>query len=323
VLAAPCGVFVRRRFPFAGRPFAQPLVRRGMPGFFALAAEAPALRAARLRMSGSGGRRLPAPIGWGSTRRDSVTGARCRSIPSARRPPVPSRLGHGARIRRIQSRFSALEVRIPRAFHGAVLSMSIRLFAGVFHRGIRADLSSSMHPEHPCCDEEMFLASSQAKDLRPRWTTRLAGPRGSPRTRRQDASTPLLQPTFTSRALDIDTTSGDCVADRSSGEERRRHLSVRGSTPDHLAVIRPPAAACLTARLPASVRSTAARRLAFAGRRALRAPCGGRAPGLFRLTGSPVDRCPLAPPCGLLVVVPASGPTSSRLSTAHRGHVNA
>jgi hypothetical protein len=36
----------------------------------------------------------------------------------------------------------------------------------------------------------------QAHDLQLRWTTRLAGPCGLPRTRRQDASTLLLQPTF-------------------------------------------------------------------------------------------------------------------------------
>lgn len=51
-------------------------------------------------------------------------------------------------------------------------------------------------------------------DLQLRWTSRLAGPRGLPRTRRQDASTLLLQPTFTSRALDVDITSGGRFAER-------------------------------------------------------------------------------------------------------------
>jgi hypothetical protein len=51
----------------------------------------------------------------------------------------------------------------------------------------------------------------QACDLRPRWASRLVEPFGPARTRRQDASTPFLQPTFTSRALDVDTTSLDCL----------------------------------------------------------------------------------------------------------------
>jgi hypothetical protein len=86
------------------------------------------------------------------------------------------------------------------------------------------------------------------------------------------------------------------------------------STPDHLAVIRPPTAACLTARAPASVRSTAAAALARL------------AVGLRRFFGSPecpVDRDPLRPLFGRLVLVPASGPASSCLIPARRGHVNA
>jgi hypothetical protein len=90
-------------------------------------------------------------------------------------------------------------------------SMSDRLVCRGLHRGMQGGLATRMHPEHPCCEGERSFDLVQANDLRPRWTTRLVGPRGLPRTRRQDASTPLLQPTFTSRALDIDTTSGDCM----------------------------------------------------------------------------------------------------------------
>jgi hypothetical protein len=181
-----------------------------------------------------------------------------------------------------------------------LLSISVRLVRRGLHRGMRADLAIGLHPLHPSRECRTVSDLVQASDLRPRWTTRLAGPFGSPRSRRQDATAPLLQPTFTSRALDIDSTSGDCPPAAVSkptahGFEadprgRRGVATCRpGSAPDHLAVIRPPAAACLTARPPASARSTAARTLSR--------PCG-RAPALFRLTGRPVDRHPLIPPSG-------------------------
>lgn len=74
------------------------------------------------------------------------------------------------------------------------------------------------------------------------------------------------------------------LSDRPSEAERCRHLPVRGATPDHLAVIRPPAATRLTARRrlrldrPPHGRSwgRATGRLRVARR---------RAPALFRLTG--------------------------------------
>jgi hypothetical protein len=149
----------------------------------------------------------------------------------------------------------------------SLISILVRLVRRVLHRGMRADLASSFAPTTPFPRDGTISDLVQANDLPPRWTTRLAGPFGSPRSRRQDVTSPLLQPTFTSRALDLDTTSGDCppvvvskptrLASRPIlGEERCGHLTVRESTPDHLAVIRPPAAARLTARSPASARST-------------------------------------------------------------------
>lgn len=48
-----------------------------------------------------------------------------------------------------------------------------------------------------------------------------------------------------------------------------------------------------------------------------------RAPALFRLTGHPVDRDPLAPLCRRPVPGPANGPVPDRLITVHRGRVNA
>jgi hypothetical protein len=93
----------------------------------------------------------------------------------------------------------------------SLLSILVRLVRRDLHRGMRADLATRLHPLHPCHERERSSTSFQANDLPPRWTTRLAGPFGSPRSRRQDVTSPLLQPTFTSRALDIDTTSGDCL----------------------------------------------------------------------------------------------------------------
>jgi hypothetical protein len=49
-----------------------------MPGFFALAAETPALRVAWNPRCGSRGHALPAPIGWGSGREARASGACCR-----------------------------------------------------------------------------------------------------------------------------------------------------------------------------------------------------------------------------------------------------
>jgi len=88
----------------------------------------------------------------------------------------------------------------------------------------------------------------------------LVPPCSVPRPWRQDASNPFLQPTFTSRAPAGNT----CFGDRPSSavgnpptfdfETAPRVGSRPGvrAAPDHLAVIRPPTAARLTAREPAS-----------------------------------------------------------------------
>jgi hypothetical protein len=190
--------------------------------------------------------------------------------------------------------------------------MSVRLIRQDFHRGIHADLSTSMHPEHPCREVERSFDPVRANDLRPRWTTRLAGPRGSTRTRRQDASTPFLQPTFTSRALDIDTTSGDCQrAPRTNpprpsrrAEDTSRHPQPNASRQtdpwggEVLPPFRPGPGAGPPRGHPASsgcvLDGTPAGFGPIDGRLDADAP-RVRAPALFRLTGRPVDRHPLAP----------------------------
>jgi hypothetical protein len=136
------------------------------------------------------------------------------------------------------------------------------------------------------------------KDHRPRsWSVpfSFAGhcaslpPCGVPRSRCQSASSSLLQPTFTSRAPE--KTSLSETARRAPWETHRRSTSrpllqpwayacdLRAA-PDHLAVIRPPTAARLTARLPASGPSTPIFRHVTAGRSAL-VTRKGRRPGVI------------------------------------------
>jgi hypothetical protein len=114
-------------------------------------------------------------------------------------------------------------------------------------------------------------------------------------------------------------------SDRPSGAERCRHLPVRGATPDHLAVIRPPAVTRLTARRrlrldrPPHGRSwgRATGRLRVARR---------RAPALFRLTG-PLSTDTSDTPSRAAGPGAASlsdrGSAPSCLIAVHPGHVNA
>jgi len=95
---------------------------------------------------------------------------------------------------------------------------------------------------------------SPSLDVAPSW--RLTA---FPRLHRQDASNPLLQPTFrvTSTRLLRSVASGDSLPSavgkpagvRLRGRSGRGVATLHpGTAPDHLAVIRPPAASCLTAR---------------------------------------------------------------------------
>jgi hypothetical protein len=205
-----------------------------------------------------------------------------------------------------------------------IFSMSSRLICRGLHRGIHPVLASSVSPLHPFREEETIFDLVQATDLLPHWTTRLAGPFGLPRTRRQDASTPLLQPTFTSRALDIDITSGDCppvavskptAPSFQAGPRGGKVLPPRqpgvdaGPPRGH-----PASSGCALDGTPAGFGS-------IDPARTLSRPCG-RAPALFRLTGRPVDRHPLIP-TSTTGPGPGEGAAPNRLITARRGHVNA
>jgi hypothetical protein len=175
-----------------------------------------------------------------------------------------------------------------------IFSMSSRLICRGLHRGIHPVLASSVSPLHPFREEETIFDLVQATDLLPHWTTRLAGPFGLPRTRRQDASTPLLQPTFTSRALVIDTPSGDCLPD-ARGLPRR--LTASRPAPGDFGEVSPPRLPGPGAGPPFGHPASSGYALDGApagfgpidGRLDARAPFG-RAPALFRLTGCPVDQ---------------------------------
>jgi hypothetical protein len=68
-------------------------------------------------------------------------------------------------------------------------------FAGHHHRGDCAGLSTVAFPEHPSA-REMTRGLVQTGGLARRSTLQLVRPCGVPRVQRQDASNPLLQPTF-------------------------------------------------------------------------------------------------------------------------------
>lgn len=127
----------------------------------------------------------------------------------------------------------------------------------------------------------------------------LVGPHGFPWTHRRGASNPLLQPTFRSRAPAAKTPSSE-TARRAPWEnppafrfeillERRVAAAISGRTPDHLAVIRPPTASCLTARRRLRVERLPLRRFRAGG--------GERSGIVYRFT--PRRSNPLTPPVRL------------------------
>jgi hypothetical protein len=159
--------------------------------------------------------------------------------------------------------------------------MSVRLVRRALHRGTYTDLAIRIHHEHLCHEKERPPTPSGPA------TFDLAGRRASlglaahlghgarmPRLRfynrrsrhEHSMSTPPLETLAERRGQ-----ARRRPVARSSIGGRCRHLTLC-STPDHLAVIRPPAAACLTARPPASVRSTRRTELAWASCRTLNAP---------------------------------------------------
>lgn len=159
---------------------------------------------------------LPAPIGWGSERRDNAAGAlsphgSARQSPHCRALPQSLGLascGAGLALRRIET---------PRAFHGFNQqlgtnrrgSITGQLFCRRRHRG----LASASQP--PLA----FAPLREVNDGRPRpglspscrWAMPSSwGLAAFPWTHRRDASNPLLQPTFrVTSTRSKNTCSGD------------------------------------------------------------------------------------------------------------------
>jgi hypothetical protein len=112
----------------------------------------------------------------------------CRTEVSEPRSRTPA---NGINSRKLQT---------PHAFHEFDEgSCSGQLFVGHHSRGAHLRLSPSACPltssEHPSA-RRMTRDPVRADSLHRRSTLRLVPPLGFPRTRRQDASNPLLQPTF-------------------------------------------------------------------------------------------------------------------------------
>jgi len=184
-----------------------------MPGFFALAAETPILRATWIRLfGGRSGRSLPAPIGWGSGRKRQCLGRVVSPRESVRQPP-----GCRTCVAEPGSRFPRSRFRTPRSRDPTRLPrirFSARswanLFAGHHDRGACAGLATFACPEHPCRAENDHRSRSGSVFFS------FAGRRASyrlaafPWSQRQDASNPFLQPTFTSRAPEGNIPFGDC-----------------------------------------------------------------------------------------------------------------
>jgi len=211
-LAARCGIVVRRRILFPGRPFARPRSRAEMPGFFALAAETPILRAAWTRARRIQRSRTPCADRLGErTKRQRLGHVNV----APRRRPTASWLPHGRREARAPnpaSGFSAHEMRDPTRLPRSRFEGSItRPTEPKDHhdRGACWGLSTFRTPGAPFRAENDHRPRSGSKAFTVARLCASWGLAAFPRTQRQDASKPLLQPTFTSRALAANTTFGD------------------------------------------------------------------------------------------------------------------
>jgi hypothetical protein len=155
-------------------------------------------------------------------------------------------------------------IEIPRAFHGFNQrlgtnrrgSIEGQRFAGTAIEGPHWPFGLCA-PSHPFA-KRMTTGPVRALRLPVAGPCFLVGPCGFPWTHRRDASNPLLQPTFrVTSTRSKNTLFGDFppsavgnpagVRLRDPPRTQRRRVRSR-KTPDHLAVIQPPTASCLTAR---------------------------------------------------------------------------
>jgi hypothetical protein len=235
-----------------------------VPGFFALAAEAPTLRATCYHPEVVEGSRAPCAHRLGEPTKRQCRG-RVMSLQGAVRqsPKLPSLApepGPRAPARVFSAHRRRDPTRLPRIQStaggpAAEARSRHRRIEGRRNRG----LTRAFRPTRaiaPLREENDGEPRSGPFAFLSLDDVLLVGPRGFPWTHRRGASNPLLQPTFRSRAPVAKTPSSE-TARRAPWENpptfrfeillaRRRRRSWR--TPDHLAVIRPPTAPCLTAR---------------------------------------------------------------------------
>jgi hypothetical protein len=249
-----------------------------MPGFFALAAETPTLRAARRRTApfpeAASSLR---PSAGGADERGSASGACCRVVAWRGRllTTVPGAATPGTRTFRTGLAPERSSPHAPSTDSTSGLDSGSDWLVGRRRRGVCCGLSTLAHPEHPCREEDdagtpsRFVASSVAR-RRP-----LVRPCGFPRDRRQSASKSVSTTDVSQHEHPSKHHLRRLSAER-RGKTRRRSpfqillgaASPRSpkKTPDHLAVIRPPTAARLTARRRLRADRTATRRALAQGR---------------------------------------------------------
>jgi hypothetical protein len=128
-------------------------------------------------------------------------------------------------------------------------------FAGHHHLGARTGLSADSHPLHLCCEKNDGRTPSGSVTFSVARRRVLVRPCGFPRARRQDASNSVSttdvsrheHPSKLPLWRQSPTAVGKPAGARFLGRARTMASLPPSTTPDHLAVIRPPAAARLTA----------------------------------------------------------------------------
>jgi hypothetical protein len=238
---------------------------------------------------------LPAPISWGSERRGDASDARCHPVTGPGNLLVAAPTSRSLGRDSLRAGLALAGLVAPRAFHGFDLCsiMGQLVCRTPSPRGLRRPFDRRV-PGAP------FRERDDQRSRPDRWphpSLRLCSSLGLAAFLACSAKMPRIRfynRRFTSRAPATDITFGDCPPNRRG--ETRQHSASRPTTdsaasppflprtaPDHLAVIQPPTATCLTARR----RLRADRLPTFALARSGRA---SRAPQLSRLQATPPDR---------------------------------
>jgi hypothetical protein len=216
-LAARCGIVVRRRIHFPGRPFAWSRSGERCQGFsplqprcrFSVQHDSAGWRTQQLRTPcahrlGEHTKRQRLGHVIVAPRSDSIASWQSSLVHRAR-APHPSRTGLA--LTKAQD-----PTRLPRIrFLGPITN---QLVWPTHHRGACAGLSTFACPEHPSAEDNDQLPRSGRLAFS---TARLCASFGltaNPRTQRQDASNPFLQPTFRATSTHVETSPWETAAER-------------------------------------------------------------------------------------------------------------